>query len=310
MSAEETISARLEPVLAAVAERIHYAEGRRTNYSVMAAAFIAAALTILTFAVGVLDPLWLRYAAFGGSISLLAVGLTLIWLFNRQTNRYPFTGATKAWKWFYRDALPDQKKFNTTWGSYFVWGADKNRIELEYASQLSTFKQKISGLVSNSTNLDQDIEQLYVLHITEKYKNLFLSDMRTAVNVGMYVVLAAVALGAIVGVSHDRHNARTRTAEFGDVALRQEATWRPISRNGSDTVWLSTIVLSNRSKVATEPTGLVARLTTGPAIPLDARVSPGALTAIPPKSTRRIDFTFTTPSSLASKIQRPEMLVK
>ncbi len=170
MSAEETISARLEPVLSAVAERIHYAEGRRTNYSVMAAAFIAAGLTILTFAVGVLDHLWLRYAAFGGAFSLLCVGLALIWLFNRQTNRYPFTGATQAWKWFYRDALLDQKKFDTTWRSYFAWGSDKGRVEAEYSSQLPLYRQRIMGLNSDSTNLDQDIEQLYVLHNGAIYK--------------------------------------------------------------------------------------------------------------------------------------------
>ena len=55
------ISTRLAPVITAAAERIHYAEARRANYSVMAGALIAAGIAIFTFAFGTTDMQWMRF---------------------------------------------------------------------------------------------------------------------------------------------------------------------------------------------------------------------------------------------------------
>lgn len=197
------VSDRLAPVLAAAAERIHYAEGRRANFTVMAGALIAAGIAVLTFSSGALAHLWMQWAATYGAIASIVTGGVVIMLYSRQTNRYPFTSATKAWKWFYRDALPKTDDFKLHWYSYLPWSPGSMEIRKAYSAQLADFRLRMWGLQDEGVNLEQDLEQLYVLHVTERYKNLHLRHLSQAFNWGLVLIAFAALVGAGHGVMRE-----------------------------------------------------------------------------------------------------------
>src|SRR5208283_4331809 len=93
--------------------------------SVIAGVLFAAGVALLTIGSSQSGVLWLWYGALGGALSTLVTAGALFWVYSVQTNRYPFTGATRAWKWFYRDALPTQTSFDLPWYSYFRYGKSK-----------------------------------------------------------------------------------------------------------------------------------------------------------------------------------------
>lgn len=205
------VSDRLAPVLAAAAERIHYAEGRRANFTVMAGALIAAGIAVLTFSAGALAHLWMQWAASYGSIASIVTGGLVILLYSRQTNRYPFTSATKAWKWFYRDALPKTEDFKLHWYSYLPWAPGSVEIRKAYGAQLGDFRLRMSGLQDDGVNLEQDVEQLYVLHVTERYKNIHLKHLSQAFNWGLLLIALAALVGAGYGVMREARAQDLRT---------------------------------------------------------------------------------------------------
>jgi len=145
-----------------VAERIHYAESRRVNYTVMALALIAGGTSILVFALGSLGEMWLKYAAIATSFGFILVGLFVIYTYGRQTNQYPYTSATKTWKCS-TVTRSRQGAFGLT---LFEWSSTrKKRITAAYTNQLPIFKAEIAKLDSEKANAEQDIEQLYSLHV-------------------------------------------------------------------------------------------------------------------------------------------------
>lgn len=223
----EQLAERIAPVLEAVAERIHYAEARRANYSVMAGALFAAGVTILTLASGAMDALALKLAAAFAASGMIATGLLIIWLFGQQTNRYPFTSATTTWKWFYRDALPNASSFSMSWPRYVRWGKDESRVRNEYGAQLPNFRSNMLMLADTDKSLDQDIEQLYVLHITEAYKNLFLKHLRQAFNWGIVSTIVLGAVGALWGSRMDAayNDVRIFTVTVGGIEQRFEGRY-------------------------------------------------------------------------------------
>jgi hypothetical protein len=168
----------LAPIMSAASERIHYAEGRRTNFSVIAAGLVAGGIAMLTFSLGNIELAVIRYPVLAAASWLFLSGVAVIVVYSLQTNRYPFTAATKTWKWFYRNALPRQAVFDLPWWSYFRFGNEKARIKAEYDQQLPEFVASLDRLNDESISLQQDIEQLCVLHINEKYKNLQLTHLR------------------------------------------------------------------------------------------------------------------------------------
>jgi hypothetical protein len=65
--------------------------------------------------------------------------------------------------------------------------------QAEFNSQWRDFKNRqIEGLTDLRVSTYQDLEQVYLLHVNERYKNLFLSQSRSVINYGLIcaVVLA------------------------------------------------------------------------------------------------------------------------
>ncbi len=232
----DVISSRLAPVIAAAAERIHYAEARRANYSVMAGALIAAGITIFTFALGTIGAQWMRFSAVSGSLSMVVLGAVILYVFGKQTNRYPFTSATNTWKWFYRDALPDHSAFDLK--MWQTWKSQKTCVEKAYAEQLPSFKIRMLQLSDNEADLDQNIQQAYVLHINEKYKNLHLGRLRSIFNAGLIVIMCMIILGGLVGIWYEAGTHRTVTSSFSNSAWAYKTEYRIVSSPTSKTAEL------------------------------------------------------------------------
>jgi hypothetical protein len=270
-SPEHDVAERIRPVMDAVTERIHYAETRRTNYSVMAGVLVAAGITILTFALGAIDSTLVRFAAVFAAVAMVGTGLVVIWVFGQQTNRYPFTSATKTWKWFYRDALDNSRAFEISPWRYIAWGKSKARVEGEYARQLPLFRSNMLKLSDESISIDQDIQQLYTLHVTEYYKNLFLKHLRIIFNRGLIVIVGAAIAGSAFGWRSDQraHELRTYASESGLVhqSLRSRLLSSPIS---TDAVFVVEARVKNGSKQTVAWQNLMAVDEHGWPLPIEA----------------------------------------
>lgn len=192
----ERLQAELQTLITAAAERVHYAEGRRSQFLAVGAAMVAGGIALFTAVSQINVSSYLDSALTTMSVGLFILGLILWSVFSIQVNRYPWTSATRTWKWFYRDALPRNSDLNIGALEYiFQWDSSSNRIKHEFENQLSEFrKNMIVGLIDRTSNLDQDLQQLYVLHVNEKYKNIFLTHLRTLLNWGILIILFLTGL--------------------------------------------------------------------------------------------------------------------
>ena len=235
----------LSEVISAVADRIHYAEGRRTNFTVVAGALLAGGVAVLTFVLDKNLSNALYNFALSASIGSIALGFLLLIVYARQTNRYPWTSATDTWKWFYRDALPDQQKFDWTWRDVFKPNAEKMRLQNEFNLQLPLFVDKIAGLQVAEVSVAQDVQQLYVLHINDKFKNSHLSQLRTILSYGLSLVACVTISCGILGWRTDC----LRTVEH-DISVRQgglelNTKWRFVYPMDGDGLVIATVVMAN-----------------------------------------------------------------
>ncbi|MCT7376807.1 hypothetical protein [Chelativorans salis] len=227
--------------MAAVAERIHYAEGRRTNFTVVAGALLAGGIAVLTF---IIDRQLARIITYPAVAAAIA-SIVLLVVYARQTNRYPWTDATRTWKWFYRDALPNQAQFDPKWWTILWFGSERERLKAAYAEQLPMFRARLGDLKDAANSFDQDVQQLYVLHINEKFKNVHLSQLRSLFQIGVWAIVALVLLAVIVGAWADRQRlAEHRLTEtYGD--LRLQVAWRFISVSEEDQTVLVQVAAQN-----------------------------------------------------------------
>jgi hypothetical protein len=243
----------VQRVMDAVVERIHYAEGRRTSFSVIAGALIAGGIALLTFSLGNVDSSIAKFCIGFTAVAMLAVGTFILLIYSRQTNRYPWTSATKTWKWFYRDALPDQSQFNLGWASYFWFGKAGQRVKKAFSAQLRPFIDSLAKLTDSAVSLDQDAQQLYVLHVNEKYKNMHLADLRTATNIGLICIFLSAVAGATYGYTVEASANALKQVHVIHESLDANGRWHILPHVGesklSDVI-LSAVV-SNSGKTST-----------------------------------------------------------
>ena len=267
---DKAISENIAPVIEAVAERIHYAEGRRVNYTVMAVALIAGGISVLVFAFGSIGEMWLKYSALTASVGFILVGLFVIYTYGRQTNQYPYTSATKTWKWFYRDALPNKDAFALK--TFELPASRKSRITAAYSAQLPVFKAQIATLTSDELNADQNIEQLYSLHVNELYKNAYLSRLRTIFNWGLIGTILAAFISGIWGEYLEAQASTLQTETYSGRGWSQRVEYRLISEPLAD--WADVaihVAVTNNSEKPISVSGLVVRDSSGWPLPVEVK---------------------------------------
>ncbi len=192
----KALAATLESLAHHMSDRISYAESRRTALMQGSFALLAGGVALLPLAVSAPDVLRAGLYALAVGVIIAAVVSLLVYL--GQTNfKYGFIGTEAAglrpWKWFYRDALPNSDAFNAPWHTRQS-DAGRKAVAQAFKDQWDGFSQQQVTLVDPKVDALQNLEQVYVLHVNERYKNLFLSQLRTVIVRG---IVGAVALAAI-----------------------------------------------------------------------------------------------------------------
>ncbi|MCZ3378393.1 hypothetical protein [Rhizobium sp. AG207R] len=260
----------LTPVLQAVAERIHYAESRRSNFTVIAGVLLAGGVALLGLIAGKQMDAVLAYPLWTSAISFTLLGIVLFVVYARQTNFYPWTSATTTWKWFYRDALPDQNAFSSKFiSNIYVTKRERARVQLEYNRQLPLFQKKLSTLVNKNEDYEQDQQQLYSLHLNEKYKNLYLSGLRSILNNGFIIWITVSIFSIIAGAIQDHRAQLPHAAEWRTDKLLIRGEWLSHTvENGAEEILLN-VDITNTGKALSELPQWVLSTSEGLKVPLE-----------------------------------------
>ncbi|MCJ7668474.1 MAG: hypothetical protein MUP04_09405 [Anaerolineae bacterium] len=166
-----------------VNDRIGYWEERRTLFLQIGLGMLGFALAGLGAVVILFDKMLVLSNVFVAGFTLLltfmaltVAGLCILWLWNAQNNpSYPFAKVATTWRWQYRYAEPEKSKVQ-------VWVEPPSRSEFDetmrvYLQNLIDYSKKTLALDRKGA-LEQDLGQLFLLIINEKYKIKFVNMLR------------------------------------------------------------------------------------------------------------------------------------
>jgi ABC-type phosphate/phosphonate transport system permease subunit len=202
---QETLSSLMDDQRA----RIEYAESRRGSLATIGGVIVAAGLAaLLQVAKDGWDYFPGRLGLLTLAVGLVVTGVVVLSVWAAQTNwNYPFKKVSTTWKHFYRDAIPGAGKPSVPWHSRLKRDVRTTK-ETQYTDIRGDFNTRTLSLVEPGISIAQDIEQSYLLHWTELYKNQFLTSLRQVLVRGIVISLAAavVALGIGVVVAPDLYD--------------------------------------------------------------------------------------------------------
>ena len=186
--------------------RIEYAESRRGAIATLAGGLLAAGIAL--FAILLDAPSGPVRVALGvlASAVLASAALTLVAWFRQTNPPYGFIRADKSrrpWKWFYRDALGDHEAFAFDWWRRKDSPTNTKPIKA-FEVQWGPFAERELQLVDLQKDVLQNLQQVYLLHVNEKYKNRFLSQLRTVLLRGVVASLLAFFITLAIAAYVDR----------------------------------------------------------------------------------------------------------
>jgi hypothetical protein len=162
--------------------RIEYWESRRTQFLqiglAMFAASIAAIVTIIPNFPFTEYKTSLKFYIYSpvliSSIIIFFGSIRLINIWNRQNNpSYPFTKGYRFWRWQYRHAEKDGVDTDL-----YKYSKEKYESEIKkFADNMYNYKVKTLEC-DYKVLFDQDLSQLYLLIINEKFKIKFVNKLR------------------------------------------------------------------------------------------------------------------------------------
>jgi len=128
-------------------------------------------------------------------IGLFITGLLMVIWYNSQTNpNYPFIDITKTWKWFYH--YMDIKKLKT---QIRYSAQDRQKYNMEYLDKLKMYADK-SINKNIKEELKQNIEQLYLYLVLEKFKNDFTRQLQRILIRGIIITTSGSAFFLIIRI--------------------------------------------------------------------------------------------------------------
>lgn len=243
---------------------INYAETRRSQLAVIAGALAALGVALLPLSsVTGWQPLRVTYLV--AAASLLLAGIVVWVQFARQTNfKYPFVSPAETWKWFYHQALPNASKFGP--GVLDLQSDDhKTKQQAEYRRQWDLFRAQAGGLSNKQVDATQDLKQLYLLHVNERYKNLFLTHLREVLVAGL--LTSAVLTGAtfVAALIWDNPTTGLRNSSSDTIGMLHVSTsWQPTGfvrhagLSGDDIQLRVELTITNNGQVPKRLTSLIA----------------------------------------------------
>lgn len=272
---------------------IHYAESRRSQIAVIGGALAAAGLALFTLRQATESPsLKATYTVAAATAILVGV---IVWLqFALQTNfRYPFLSQKpQTWKWFYWGALPDAKKFGPSFWRIRRRRARREGEQKELQQQWELFRGQVTGLSDRRVDATQDLRQLYLLHVDERYKNLFLTRLRNTLAIGVLSILSLSLLTFLVSQSiQGGSGSRDHTShESPQTGVNINAWWTPTGavRNGGissrDIEYRVVLTVENNGSAPFCRSALVGEDASGRPIPIEFQVAPHRIDLPPGRS--------------------------
>jgi hypothetical protein len=297
-----------------IARRIEYTESRRSVLAVTGGAIFAVSVSLLTLALTKVDyyALWLSLTVF--SVIGIVVGALSWVLYARQTNfHYPFTEAERSWKWFYPDALPSLKPFSVPWHGI----QSKESVQVgraAFTSQWKSFSQKQSvSLSDRRTSTLEDLRQVYLLHVNERYKNIFLSHLRSIIQRGLLCAVLAATVSFPIGlVTHSNSGSiHSGIYRVGDLIVistwRETGETRVIQLGDAEFQMLLNFSIRNEGKLSFAGRAIIAKDQLDMSIPVSMEsMTPIPLVA-PPASTVEAQSLVWIPRSLRRRVHHFEL---
>lgn len=303
----------LQYLIGHIDDRIHYAESRRAPLVVAGGGLFAGSLALISLVLPNVSYPPLRFSLIIFGVCGVLVSAATWFLYARQTNfKYPFTKATKTWKWFYRDALPNQEAFKVPIHTF------QSRQSFEHGKQAFTsqweqFKQnQVPGLRDLATSVYQDLQQLYVLHVNEFYKNRFLTHLRSVLSVGLLVSLAlSVAVFVILWLA-DSDGVAVSSGVHVTPFVTVQSSWRPtgqtrsIGVGGKEVQLLVNYRIQNKGSTKLLIASVVPKDSVGLRIPIFVEsLSPTPISAAPNSTVDAMGLIW-IPSALVNSLHRFE----
>jgi hypothetical protein len=172
-----------------------------------------------------------RLGVFVLVVSLTVTGSVVLWVWGRQTNwDYPFKKVSRTWKHFYRDALAGLAEPKVRWDAKITSKYQAKKGE-QYKEGRAGFIERALSLCDSSVSLAQDIEQSYLLHWTDLYKNQFLTRLGQLFVYGVIVslILALLAFGISVPVAGDVYDNNSSSTSSGAASDHTSTTTTTIT---------------------------------------------------------------------------------
>jgi hypothetical protein len=170
-----------------VNQRIQYTETRITRTVTFAVTLIVVGMAF--FAVSTkLDGAAFYLGICTTLLFILTGGVTALVHAMQVNPKYPFRALLNDWKWFYPKIVDE--KYRPT--PYVIETENKYwEKRLLHVDGLTKYAEKILNENQNE-RLKIDIQQLYLLHVNEKYKNAFLSILRRILFLGLLLISISI----------------------------------------------------------------------------------------------------------------------
>jgi len=264
-----------------MAQRIEYTESRLRALALVAAALVAAGLALLQVVLTQFESLAAEAPLGILASSFVLIGLTMWYAYALQTNYpYPFVKVATTWKWFYHYALK-KEAFTADWYRH-PSKESKKKGEQAYESQWQEFRSRgVTDLTNLRIDTLQDLEQVFLLHVNERYKNLFLTHLRQILHRGIVAAVILALVGFVVALALDltvlsddapMSSPASGTHAAGGVVV--EASWRATGDSrvsgvgGEEVRLLVNAKIENRGESALSAATLIAKDNVGMFLPI------------------------------------------
>ena len=192
------LAARCRELIFHIHQRIEYCEKRRGQMVVISLSLLAAAVALFvsTFLKAMDSGLLFSLIRFTALLLFLTAVITLA-LYALQTNfKYPFIEITKTWRWFYHYSVSKEYK-----PPFIPFERTKQREEMQKIHLKNMLNYAERTLASSpKEDLEQDLEQLFLVIVNEKYKNAQLTHLRMVIACGLGLTILVMIAIAIVAI--------------------------------------------------------------------------------------------------------------
>ena len=186
----------IDSLIEHVNSRVTYTESRITRAVTISLSLVGFGMAFLVAAAKLSGLAF--YLGISISLSFVLTGLIASYIHTRQVNpRYPFRKLKNDWKWFYPQVV-DEKYGPSMLVKEKEEAYFKKR--LLHIEDMKAYSIKLLN-EDDKERVKVDLQQLFLLHVNEKYKNCFLSSITQVIKIGVAITAALfIALAITLAV--------------------------------------------------------------------------------------------------------------